>query len=73
MNIEFVRQSDSFSKPYLIFIDSFTEEDRNTVLTVLQPYNATVVFSTDLIMVTCKDEATYNWLLLKWQQYQSQF
>ena len=67
MNIEFIRHSKEFSKPYLIFIDSFTDEDRNNVLTVLQPYNATVIFSTDLIMITCKDEATFNWLALKWQ------
>lgn len=67
MNFEFVRESTEFSKPYIIFVDSFTEEDRNNVLTVLQPHNASVVFSKELIMITCKDEATFNWLALKWQ------
>lgn len=67
MNIEFVRESEAFSKPYLIFIDNFTEEDRNNVLTVLQPYKASVVFSQNLIMITCKDEATFDWLNLKWR------
>jgi hypothetical protein len=67
MRTDFIRESSSFSSPYTIFINEFTEEERNEVLQTLQPCNATVMYSSNLIMVTCKDEATFNWLSLKWQ------
>lgn len=67
MNIEFVRESDAFSKPFVIFINEFTDKERNDILETVQPHNATVMYGQNLIMITCKDEATFNWLGLKWQ------
>jgi hypothetical protein len=67
MRTDFIRESSAFSSPYTIFINEFTDEERNEVLKTLQPCNATVMYGNSLIMVTCKDEATFNWLSLKWQ------
>lgn len=67
-NFHFVRESDLFTQPYCIFIDNFSDDERAEILNTVKPCNATVMLGNNLIMISCKDEATFNWLSLKWQQ-----
>lgn len=68
MKIQFVKDSPLFSQTYCIFVTNFTEHDKANVLTTLKSCRATVLSGPDLMSICCKDEATFNWLMLQWQQ-----
>lgn len=66
MKVEFVKQSKAFTHQFCIFVSKFTPEEKEEIIKIIKPLNAGMIMSYDLIAITCNDEPTFNWLLVRW-------
>lgn len=67
MNAKFLKHDETMKQAFCIIISEYTNEDKVSIFETLHSCRASVIHSSDMIAIFCKDEQTFNWLSLKWQ------